>query len=98
MVSEVTANSVSLRDAAANSAVTAGASTTTGSTASAIAGGGASASLPNPRAQFDPSLNLVVLEFDGSAGQVVNSIPSQSQLNAYQFNPAAQSTPAGATV
>jgi hypothetical protein len=98
MVSGVTASSVSFSDAAANSAVIAGTSNSTGTTPTAVANAGTSSSLPNPQVQFDASLNLVVLEFHSSAGAIFSSIPSQSQLNAYQFDIATSGAQASATV
>jgi hypothetical protein len=41
--------------------------------------------LPNPRLRLDPTLGLVVLEFHNDTnGAVTRTIPSQSQLEAYQ--------------
>jgi hypothetical protein len=98
MVSGVTANSVSFSDASANSPVIAGASNSTGATPTAVANAAANTSLPNPKIQFDASLNLVVLEFHSSAGAIFSSIPSQSQLNAYQFDLSTSGAQASATV
>jgi hypothetical protein len=46
----------------------------------------------NPTSQVDPGLGLVVLEFHDATGKLVNSIPSQRQLNAYRTH---QETPPG---
>ncbi len=43
-----------------------------------------SPSLPNPLFTVDPSLNRVVLEFFSSSGVLTNTLPSQSQLDAYR--------------
>jgi hypothetical protein len=40
--------------------------------------------LVNPGLHLDPALNLVVLQFFDSQGDVVQSIPSQKQLQAYK--------------
>jgi hypothetical protein len=40
--------------------------------------------IPNPRQRLDPALGLVVLEWRSDTGAVTRSIPSQSQLQAYQ--------------
>jgi hypothetical protein len=54
---------------------------------------------PNPTLHLDPALGLVVIEFRNGAGQVTTSIPSQSQLLAYQrwattqFGPAPSGMP-----
>jgi hypothetical protein len=56
---------------------------------------------PNPSLQLDPALGLVVIEFRNEAGVVTTSIPSQSQLLAYQrwattqFGPAPSGMPPG---
>jgi hypothetical protein len=39
---------------------------------------------PSPSELFNPALGLVVLEFLGSQGQVVNQIPSQKQIDVLQ--------------
>ncbi len=44
-----------------------------------------SPSLPNPLFTVDPSLNRVVLEFFSSTGVLTNTLPSQSQLDAYRL-------------
>jgi hypothetical protein len=38
----------------------------------------------NPGLHLDPALNIVVLQFYDSKGDVTQSIPSQKQLQAYQ--------------
>ncbi|HTZ70724.1 MAG TPA: hypothetical protein VMB71_08765 [Acetobacteraceae bacterium] len=48
----------------------------------------------NPGLHLDPALNLVVLQFFDSEGNVTQSIPSQRQLQAYRQGDA---TPPGAT-
>ncbi len=55
-------------------------STATSNTAAAT-----SPKLPNPRLTVDPSVNRVVLEFFSSSGVLTNTIPSQSQLEAYRL-------------
>jgi len=98
MVSGVTASSVSFSDAAANLSVSTEAGSSTSNNAAAGNVSSASTVLPNPQAQFDPSLNLVVLEFHSSSGEIVRSIPSQSQLNAYQLNMPSTGAASTATV
>jgi hypothetical protein len=44
-----------------------------------------SPSLPNPLFTVDPGLNRVVLEFFSSSGVLTNTLPSQSQLEAYRL-------------
>ncbi len=44
-----------------------------------------SPSLPNPLFTVDPTLNRVVLEFFSSTGVLTNTLPSQSQLDAYRL-------------
>ena len=39
----------------------------------------------NPSLHLDPALNLVVLQFFNAKGDVVQSIPSQKQLEAYRL-------------
>ncbi len=38
----------------------------------------------NPGLHLDPALNIVVLQFYDSKGEVTRSVPSQKQLQAYQ--------------
>jgi hypothetical protein len=53
--------------------------------ASAPAASGSSGPPPvNPGLHLDPALNIVVLQFYDSKGDVTQSIPSQKQLHAYQ--------------
>jgi hypothetical protein len=46
----------------------------------------------SPSYRFDPTVDLVVIEFHDSTGAVSNSIPSQRQLEAYRTG---QETPPG---
>ncbi len=39
---------------------------------------------PNPSFHIDPALNMVVIEFISARGQVTGSLPTPSQLDAYQ--------------
>ena len=55
-------------------------STATSNTAAAT-----SPKLANPRLTVDPSVNRVVLEFFSASGVLTNTIPSQSQLEAYRL-------------
>ncbi len=51
----------------------------------------------NPGMHLDPALNLVVLQFFDSKGNVTQSIPSQKQLKAYQQDVGLKPAPAGET-
>lgn len=48
--------------------------------------------VPNPTLRLDPALGLVVIEFVGKSDQVLSSIPTQQQLEAYRIGTA---TPPG---
>lgn len=50
---------------------------------SSAATAGSSPAFPNPEIAIDPALGIAVLEFRDTAGTVVNSIPSQRQIDAY---------------
>lgn len=54
----------------------------------AIASAAATGAPPplNPALHIDAMLNLVVLQFFDAHGDVVNSIPSQKQLDAYRLD------------
>jgi hypothetical protein len=97
MVSGVTGSSVPLRDAATGPSVYSGAGGTSSAQAAILNSGASSTSLPNPQVQFNPGLNLVVMEFRSSSGEIVSSIPSQSQLTAYQLNLSPTNASSGAT-
>ena len=49
----------------------------------------------NPDFYLDPALNIVVLQFFDSKGNVTQSIPSQKQLDAYRLDggPGTKTTP-----
>ena len=67
--------------AAANAA-----SSRTATTATTAASTSATAlpDLPNPSMHIDPQLGVVVLQFRSSSGLVTNTLPTQSQLDAYR--------------
>jgi hypothetical protein len=46
----------------------------------------------NPTSSVDPTLGLVVLNFHDDTGKLINTMPSQRQLDAYRMN---QATPPG---
>jgi hypothetical protein len=58
---------------------------TTTNKANATNAAATSPKLPNPRLTVDPSVNRVVLEYFSTSGVLTNSIPSQSQLEAYRL-------------
>ncbi|MBC7635506.1 MAG: hypothetical protein H7251_07880 [Acetobacteraceae bacterium] len=39
---------------------------------------------PNPSYHIDPALNMVVIEFISARGQIISSLPTPQQLDAYQ--------------
>jgi hypothetical protein len=57
----------------------------TTSKANATVAAATSPKLANPRLTVDPTVNRVVLEFFSSSGVLTNTIPSQSQLEAYRL-------------
>ncbi len=82
MPANISLDAVSTASAKVNAKVdsVAASSAATSNTAAA-----ASPKLPNPRLTVDPSVNRVVLEFFSSNGVLTNTIPSQSQLEAYRL-------------
>jgi len=59
--------------------------TAAATTGKAPAAGSASPKLANPVLTVDPSVNRVVLEYFSTTGVLTNTIPSQSQLEAYRL-------------
>jgi hypothetical protein len=60
------------------------AASTTQSPSAASASSGSGPPLVNPGLHLDPALNIVVLQFFDSKGDVTQTIPSQKQIQAYQ--------------
>lgn len=52
--------------------------------------GASKTAFPNPEITIDPALGIAVLEFRDASGAVVNSIPSQRQIDAYRLAQGAQ--------
>jgi hypothetical protein len=75
--------------AATATAQSTGSASATGASSTGTSSSGTAASaapLLNPSLHLDPSLNIVVLEFFDSKGNVTQSIPSQRQLDAYKLD------------
>ncbi len=70
----------SLQENASSSLASSGATHTSHTTNSTLS----SPKLPNPQLTVDPSTARVVYEYFSSNGVLVNSIPSQQQLEAYR--------------
>jgi outer membrane receptor for monomeric catechols len=61
------------------------AATAAATTSKAPIAASASPKLANPVLTVDPSVNRVVLEYFSTTGVLTNTIPSQSQLEAYRL-------------